>query len=149
MLLDRAVLAAMILACAACSAPTVADGARAVFATSQICTPDKVTVKERTDLAPHAVLHDVTPPNEANIDSVGSVYEVSGCTKKLVMVCGRPFVDKPPPDPFSAGIEYPNGPDWADLSFNNEYFALTRSIDIDGKRVVSAVVCQPATASAQ
>jgi hypothetical protein len=151
MALDRLLLATSLLACCVtgCSTPTVADGARMVFATSQVCTPDKVTVKERPDLAPHSVLPGVTPPNDANIDSVGSTYEISGCAKKLVMVCGRPYVDKPPPDPFSAGVTYPNGNDWADLSFNNEYYALTRAIDIDGDRVVSAVVCQPAKTSVQ
>ena len=150
---DRVLLATALATCCAgataCSTPTVADGARAVFATSQICTPDKVTVKERPDLAPHSVLPGVTPPNGQNIDSVGSAYEVSGCAKKLVLVCGRPFVDTPPPDPFSAGVTYPNGSDWPDLSFNNEYYALTRAIDIDGNRVASAVVCQPAKTAVQ
>lgn len=149
-MLRKALPASLLLAStAACSAPTVADGARAVFATSQVCTPDKVTVKERPDIAPHTVLPGVTPPNNQNLDAVGSAYEVSGCAKKLVLVCGRPFVDTPPPDPFSAGVTHPNGNDWPDLSFNNEYWAITRAVDIDGDRVVSAVVCQPAKTSVQ
>lgn len=127
------------LALAGC-APTVADGARAVFSTSQICPDDAITVRARGDVAPHSVLNGVTPPPGVNIDSVGDTYEVAGCNKKVLFVCGRPIVGSHA-DPFSAAVTQDQY--GTELTLNTEYFALTRALDVDGRHVASAVVCQP------
>jgi hypothetical protein len=148
----RNLVATMILAGAGVTlagcAPTVADGARAVFSTSQICDHAGVTVKERSDLAPHAVLKGVAPPPGVELDSVGSTYEISGCGAKLVFVCGRPVVGQHG-DPFSAEVTSSKGSTSTDVAFNTRYFAITRSMGIDGNRVSNAVVCQPGSPTVQ
>jgi hypothetical protein len=124
------------LACAACG-PTFTDGVRAVYSSSQLCTSANVTVKARPDLAPHTVLAGVTPPPGVALDSVGDVYEVSGCNRKIVYVCGHPVVGKNP-DPFSAAVS----PDGIDMAFNTDEFALFTSHIVEDGRIKSAVVCQ-------
>jgi hypothetical protein len=133
------------LALAGC-APTVADGARAVFSTSQICRADAITIRARPDLAPHAVLKGVTPPPGVDLDAVGDTYELAGCNRKVLLVCGRPVVGNHA-DPFSAAIS--QGEYGTELTLNTEYFALTRALDVDGNRVASAVVCQTANSTVQ
>jgi hypothetical protein len=92
------------------------------------------------------VLKDVTPPPGVNLDSVGDTYEMSGCDKKLLMVCAHP-VEGAHPDPFSAGVK--QGEYGTELSLNTEYFTLVRALSVDGGRVSSVVVCQPGGAAPQ
>ena len=139
------VVGAAGLASAGC-APTVSDGAQSVFSTSQICPAASITVKARSDLAPHTVLKDTTPPPGVDLDSVGDTYEISGCSKKMIFVCGHPVVGNHP-DPFSAGVSHAE--DMTYLTLNTEYFAITRAISVDGNRVSTVVVCQPASPTVQ
>jgi len=127
-------------------APSIADGAQSVFSTSQLCPYEGITVRARPDLSPHAVLKDTPPPAGMNIDSVGGTYEISGCSKKLLFVCGRPVIGNGA-DPFSAGFSQQD--DGPHLSLNTDYFAITRSLDTEGNRVANVVVCQPASQSVQ
>jgi hypothetical protein len=141
--LPAAVLVTLLAGCA----PTVEDGARQVYAVSQICDFTAVQVRERSDLRPSSVLQGVTPPPGVDLDSVGSAYELSGCGKKQIFVCGRPFVGKGT-DPFSVVDESTPG-QWGDVTFHTEYYALTRATHIADGRVPTAVVCQPAAATVQ
>ncbi len=131
------------LACTGCG-PTFNDGIRMVYASSQLCTYAGVSAKARSDLAPHAVLKNVTPPPGVAVDSLGDAYEVSGCGKTIVYVCGHPVVGSHA-DPFSASVS----PDGIDMAFNTSNFALYTSHSIEGGRITSAVVCQAATQSVQ
>ena len=128
-------------------APSVADGAQTVFSTSQICPFASVTVKERSDLAPHSVLKSTDAPPGYTVDSVGRTYEVSGCNKKLLMDCANPVVGKHA-DPFSADFSRADD-DEVFLSVNTDTFTITRAITTSGDRVSTVVVCQPATQSVQ
>lgn len=123
-------------------APSVADGAKMVYATSHICPAEKVDVRLRSDIAPHTVLQGVTPPPGTSLDSVGDTYEISGCNKKVTMVCGHPIVGKHD-DPFSADATE-DEEDGMHLSLNTGYFAITRALSVDDNRVSSVVVCHPA-----
>jgi hypothetical protein len=146
----RAVIAGIVVCVAgpvlAGCAPTVADGARRVFSVSEICPYESVAVRARGDLAPHAVLQGVSPPPGVSIDDVGDTYELSGCNKKVVMVCGNPVVSSHA-DPFSAQAAIDdNG---MRLLVNTGTFTITRAVDVDGNRVSNVVVCQAATQSVQ
>jgi hypothetical protein len=132
-------------------APSVADGARQVFFTSQICTDENTTVKARSDLEPKSVLKGVTPPAGVDLDSVGTTYEITGCNKKVIMVCGRPYVGNKG-DPFSANPVQDKervDKDFADPEFNTDLYTFTRAISIDGNRVSTGVVCQTGSVAQQ
>jgi len=131
------------LACVGCG-PTVTDGIRMVYATSQLCTYAGVSAKPRPDLAPHTVLKDVTPPPGVAVDSLGDTYEVSGCGQKLLLVCGHPVVGNHA-DPFSATVS----PDGIDMSFNTANFALFTDHNVEGGHITSAVVCQASPQTVQ
>ncbi len=122
-------------------APSVAEGAQRVFSTSQICPYESVTVRARSDLPPHSVLKGSSAPPGYTVDSVGQTYEVTGCQKTLVMVCGNPVIGKHP-DPFSADFSRSDD-DEVHLSLGTEYFAITRALTTSGDRVSTVVVCQP------
>jgi hypothetical protein len=138
----RLVLVCLVgLAGTGCYTHTVADGARAIFADSQLCTNAGITVTARPDLAPHAILKDVTPPPGVSLDSLGETYEISGCSfSKLLYVCGRPIIGTHA-DPFSAAVS----PDGIDMAFNTPDFTLLTAHEIEGGRITSAVVCHAAT----
>jgi hypothetical protein len=144
-LLASLLLASSAVLLAGC-APTVEDGARQVYAVSQICPAAGVAVKARPDLAPHTVLSGATPPPPSDIDSVSETYEISGCAQKRLFVCAHPVIRKQS-DPFSVALAYAD--DGAHLDFNTEYFELVRGLDVDGDHVESAVVCQPGTQTIQ
>ena len=131
------------VACAGCG-PTMNDGIRAVYSSSQLCTYAGVNAKARPNLAPHTVLPGVTPPPGVAVDALGDTYEISGCGKKILYVCGHPVVGNHA-DPFSAGVS----PDGIDMSFNTSNFALFTSHSIQGGRITSAVVCQASTQTVQ
>ncbi len=131
------------LACAGCG-PTMNDGIRAVYSSSQLCTYAGVGAKARPDLAPHAVLQGVTPPPGVSVDSLGDTYELSGCGKKMLMVCGHPVVGNHA-DPFVVSVS----PDGIDMAFNTSNFSLFTSHSVEGARVTSAVVCQASTQKVQ
>lgn len=131
------------LASTAC-APSVADGAVRIYAADQICPHDVITVKERSDVAPHSVLKGVPTPPGVDIDSITSTYELSGCGKKMLYVCGRPVVGNHA-DPFSVAVSTPDdlGPR---LVLNTPYFTETRAIDVDGDHIANMAACQPVSA---
>jgi hypothetical protein len=133
------------LATAGC-APSVADGAQRIYSTSQICPAEGVTVRLRSDLPPHSVLKGVTPPPGVALDSVGDTYEITGCNKKMLMVCGHPIVGTHP-DPFSAAAT--SDDDGIRVSLNTGTFTITRALSIEDDRVSTVVVCQPASQAAQ
>jgi hypothetical protein len=141
--LTIAAMTVATLACAGCG-PTVTDGIRMVYSSSQLCTYAGVSAKARPDLAPHTVLPDLTPPPGVAVDSLGDTYEISGCGKKLLLVCGHPVVGNHP-DPFSASVS----PDGIDMSLNTNNFALFTSHSIEGGRITSAVVCQASARTVQ
>lgn len=134
------------LASTAC-APSVADGAKRVYAAAEICPHDGITVHERSDLAPHSVLKGVATPPGVDIDSIASTYEITGCGKKALYVCGRPVVGNHA-DPFSAAVSTPDdlGPR---ITLNTPYYTVTRATDVSGDHIANMAVCQPATAPAQ
>jgi hypothetical protein len=101
-------------------------------------------VRARPDLAPHSVLKGVTPPPGVDLDAVGDTYEISGCAKKLLFVCGHPVAGNHA-DPFSAGVSK----DGIDMSFNTDEFTLITAHSVEGGRITSAVVCQPASQTVQ
>jgi hypothetical protein len=150
MLFDKYIVTTMILGAASLAsagcAHSVADGAVSVFSTTQICPYETIDIKARPDLAPHSVLKGVTPPAGVDLDSVGSTYEISGCNKKQLYVCGRPVNGKGT-DPFSAAFSRQD--DGVHLDLNTEYFAITRALDSEGNRVANVVVCQPANQTVQ
>ena len=128
------------IASTAC-APSVADGAARIYSVAEICPHDGVTVKGRSDLAPHSVLKGVSTAPGVNIDSITDTYELTGCGKKVLYVCGRPVIGNHP-DPFSVAVWTPDdvGPR---LAVNTPYFTETRAIDIDGDRIENMTTCQP------
>ena len=131
------------LASTAC-APSVADGAKRIYAAAEICPHDGVTVTERSDLAPHSVLKGAPTPPGANIDSIASTYELTGCGKKALYVCARPVVGNHV-DSFSVAVSKPADDDGDHLVINTPYFTETRAIDV-GDRIANMAVCQPAPA---
>jgi len=140
--LTTATLAASLssMACA----PSVKDGAARIYAAAEICPHDGVTATERSDLAPHSVLKGAPTPPGANIDSIASTYELTGCGKKALYVCGRPLVGNHV-DAFSVAVSNP-ADDGNHLVINTPYFTETRAIDVDGDHIANMAVCQPAPA---
>lgn len=134
------------LASSAC-APSVAEGARRIYAAAEICPHDGITVSERSDLAPHSMLKGVPTPPGVDVDSITSTYEISGCGKKVLYVCGRPHVGNHA-DPFSAAVSTPDdlGPR---ITLNTPYFTETRSSEVAGDHIDNVATCQPVTAPAQ
>jgi hypothetical protein len=119
------------LASTAC-APSVGDGAARIYAAAEICPHDGITVKERSDVAPHTVLQGVPTPPGVDIDSITSTYEITGCGKDVLYVCGRPVVGNHA-DPFSVAVSTPDA-EGPRLAMNTPYFTETRAIDVDGNR---------------
>lgn len=132
------------LASSAC-APSVADGAQRIYAAAEICPHDGITVKERSDVAPHTVLKGTPTPPGVDIDSITSTYELSGCGKDVLYVCGRPVVGNHA-DPFSVAVTSPPDDDGLHLALNTPYFTETRAIDVDGNRIANMATCQPVSA---
>lgn len=134
------------LASTAC-APSVADGAARIYSAAEICPHEGITVKARSDVAPHSVLKGTPTPPGVDIDSIASTYEIAGCGKKVLYVCGRPIVGNHA-DPFSVAVSSPDdlGPR---LSLNTPYFTETRAIDVAGDHIANMTACQPVNAPAQ
>jgi hypothetical protein len=144
-----------------CTTGTVPDGAQSIFSRATTCPPDRVVVTARPDVAPHTVLRpasdanmptpDATDPDQStlkpslsprsppvSVDEVGTTYQVFGCGRSATIVCANPVVDGRS-GPFSAsfaeGFAVPHAAWQHDFS---------RAQIIDGDRVVSMVVCEPA-----
>jgi hypothetical protein len=144
--LTTAVLAASV-ASTAC-APSVADGASMIYAASETCGHEGITVKERSDLAPHTLLKGTPTPPGVDIDSITSTYELSGCGKDVLYVCGRPVIGNHA-DPFSVAMTSPPDEDGLHLALNTPNFTETRAIYVDGNRIANMATCQPVSAPAR
>jgi hypothetical protein len=154
---------AVIIASSGCATESVPLGAQSIFARANTCSAERVTVTARPDVAPHTVLppegpdanapppeggdYDVmrsvprslAPPSAPrNVDALGATYEVSGCGKSLLLVCANPIVDGRS-GAFSASFSEGFAASRAPLQHS-----FSKAQIIEGDRVLSMVVCEPA-----
>jgi hypothetical protein len=103
-----------MLGIASAGCASLPSGAKSIFSRSYACPADRVIVTARPDVAPRSVVRvpasSEPPPDVAadaerlrlwrsmhapsrDVDAIGAVYEVAGCDRRAMFVCGRASQD--------------------------------------------------------